>query len=158
MYFPPEWISRRCPALPDADINDFFRSVTKYLKRIYTCKKPVIAAVGGIALGGGFNLATVCDLIIASESAIFGHPELMFGLNPLVQSAPADRRGIKGKGDHNVRSANRCQGGTADRSRQQGCPAGEIDGGGGVDGPGTGKEVTQSHRGHQKDLRYSAPP
>jgi enoyl-CoA hydratase/carnithine racemase len=43
----------------------------------------VIAAVGGIALGGGFNLATFCDLIIASESAIFGHPELKFGLNPL---------------------------------------------------------------------------
>ncbi len=70
-------------ALTDADINDFFSSVTKYLKRIYTCKNPVIAAVGGIALGGGFNLATICDLIIASESAIFGHPELMFGLNPL---------------------------------------------------------------------------
>jgi len=70
-------------ALKDADINDFFSSVTKYLKRIYTCKNPVIAAVGGIALGGGFNLATICDLIIASESAIFGHPELMFGLNPL---------------------------------------------------------------------------
>jgi enoyl-CoA hydratase len=69
--------------LPDEDINDFFHSVTKYLKRIYTCKKPVIAAVGGIALGGGFNLATICDLIIASESAIFGHPELMFGINPL---------------------------------------------------------------------------
>lgn len=69
--------------LPDADINDFFRSLTRYLKRIYNCKKPVIAAVGGIALGGGFNLVTFCDLIIASESAIFGHPELMFGLNPL---------------------------------------------------------------------------
>jgi enoyl-CoA hydratase/carnithine racemase len=70
-------------ALPDAEINDYFRSITKYLKRIYTCKKPVIAAVGGIALGGGFNLATFCDLIVASESAIFGHPELKFGLNPL---------------------------------------------------------------------------
>jgi enoyl-CoA hydratase/carnithine racemase len=70
-------------ALPDAEINDYFRSITKYLKRIYTCRKPVIAAVGGIALGGGFNLATFCDLIIASESAIFGHPELKFGLNPL---------------------------------------------------------------------------
>jgi len=69
--------------LPDAEINPFFQSVTKYLKRIYNCKKPVIAAVGGIALGGGFNLVTFCDLIIASESAIFGHPELMFGLNPL---------------------------------------------------------------------------
>jgi enoyl-CoA hydratase/carnithine racemase len=69
--------------LPDAQIPDFFRAVTRYLKRIYGCKKPVIAAVGGIALGGGFNLATFCDLIIASESAIFGHPELRFGLNPL---------------------------------------------------------------------------
>jgi len=70
-------------ALPDAEINDYFRSITKYLKRLYTCRKPVIAAVGGIALGGGFNLVTLCDLIIASESAIFGHPELKFGLNPL---------------------------------------------------------------------------
>jgi enoyl-CoA hydratase len=69
--------------LSDEDVSDFFHSVTKYLKSIYTCKKPVIAAVGGIALGGGFNLATICDLIIASESAIFGHPELMFGINPL---------------------------------------------------------------------------
>ncbi|MDD5712428.1 MAG: enoyl-CoA hydratase/isomerase family protein, partial [Smithellaceae bacterium] len=70
-------------ALPDGEIDDYFRSVTRYLKRIYLIKKPVIAAVGGIALGGGFNLATVCDLIVASESAIFGHPELKFGLNPL---------------------------------------------------------------------------
>jgi enoyl-CoA hydratase/carnithine racemase len=70
-------------ALPDTEIKDYFRTITKYLKIIYTCKKPVIAAVGGIALGGGFNLVTFCDLIIASESAIFGHPELKFGLNPL---------------------------------------------------------------------------
>lgn len=69
--------------LPDSEINDYFRTITRYLKKIYTCKKPVIAAVGGIALGGGFNLVTFCDLIIASESAIFGHPELKFGLNPL---------------------------------------------------------------------------
>lgn len=70
-------------ALPDLDTDDFFKSIVGCLKRIYTCRKPVIAAVGGIALGGGFNLAIVCDLIIASESAIFGHPELKFGLNPL---------------------------------------------------------------------------
>jgi enoyl-CoA hydratase/carnithine racemase len=54
----------------------------KYLKKIYSCKKPVIAAVGGIALGGGFNLVTICDLVVASESAIFCHPELKFGFNP----------------------------------------------------------------------------
>lgn len=69
--------------LPESEIDDFFRNLAVYQKKIYTCKKPVIAAVGGIALGGGFNLATFCDLIIASESAIFSHPELKFGLNPL---------------------------------------------------------------------------
>lgn len=53
------------------------------LQRIYGFRKPVIAAVSGIALGGGFNLVTVCDLVIASETAIFGHPELKLGLNPL---------------------------------------------------------------------------
>lgn len=67
----------------EGEIDEYFGSMIKYLKKIYTFRKPVIAAVSGIALGGGFNLATVCDLIIASETAIFGHPELKFGLNPL---------------------------------------------------------------------------
>jgi enoyl-CoA hydratase/carnithine racemase len=70
-------------ALTEDEIDDYFKAIIRYLERIYTFKKPVIAAVGGIALGGGFNLATVCDMIVASESAIFGHPELKFGLNPL---------------------------------------------------------------------------
>jgi enoyl-CoA hydratase len=71
-------------ALPDGEIDDYFATMISYLQKIYCFKKPVIAAVGGIALGGGFNLATVCDMIIASETAIFGHPELKFGLNPLL--------------------------------------------------------------------------
>ena len=70
-------------ALSDEEVAPYFGSILQYLKKIYTYRKPVIAAVGGIALGGGFNITTVCDLIIASESAIFGHPELKFGLNPL---------------------------------------------------------------------------
>lgn len=69
--------------VPNGELEEYFSSMIKYLKKIYTFRKPVIAAVSGIALGGGFNLATVCDLIIASETAIFGHPELKFGLNPL---------------------------------------------------------------------------
>lgn len=69
--------------LSDEEIQPFFDSILRYLDRIYNYDKPVIAAVGGIALGGGFNIATVCDFIVASESAIFGHPELKFGLNPL---------------------------------------------------------------------------
>jgi enoyl-CoA hydratase/carnithine racemase len=71
-------------ALPDGEIDDYFATMISYLQTIYSFKKPVIAAVGGIALGGGFNLATVCDMIVASETAIFGHPELKFGLNPLL--------------------------------------------------------------------------
>ncbi|MCX5835128.1 MAG: enoyl-CoA hydratase/isomerase family protein [Deltaproteobacteria bacterium] len=70
-------------ALMEDEIDDYFEAIIRYLQKIYTFQKPVIAAVGGIALGGGFNLASVCDMIVASESAIFGHPELKFGLNPL---------------------------------------------------------------------------
>jgi enoyl-CoA hydratase len=70
-------------ALPDVEIDECFDSMRRYLTKIYTCKKPVIAAVGGIALGGGFNLVTVSDLVVASEGAIFCHPELKFGINPL---------------------------------------------------------------------------
>jgi enoyl-CoA hydratase/carnithine racemase len=70
-------------ALTTDEIDDYFKSISHFLKQIHAFNKPVIAAVGGIALGGGFNLVTVCDMIIASESAIFSHPELKFGLNPL---------------------------------------------------------------------------
>jgi enoyl-CoA hydratase len=69
-------------AMPDEESDEFLKSMMKYLKKIYACKKPVIAAVGGIALGGGFNLVVICDLVVASESAIFCHPELKFGFNP----------------------------------------------------------------------------
>jgi enoyl-CoA hydratase/carnithine racemase len=69
-------------SMPDDEGDEFLKSMMKYLKKIYSCKKPVIAAVGGIALGGGFNLVTICDLVVASESAIFCHPELRFGFNP----------------------------------------------------------------------------
>jgi enoyl-CoA hydratase/carnithine racemase len=69
-------------SLPNEEGDEFLESMMKYLKKIYSYKKPIIAAVGGIALGGGFNLLTICDLVVASESAIFCHPELQFGFNP----------------------------------------------------------------------------
>ena len=50
--------------------------------RIRTIRKPVIAAVSGWILGGGCEIAMSCDMIIASESAMFGQPEVTLGVIP----------------------------------------------------------------------------
>lgn len=56
--------------------------ITRNWERVKTCRKPVIAAVAGFALGGGCELAMSCDIIIAAETAKFGQPEIKLGIVP----------------------------------------------------------------------------
>lgn len=63
---------------PGTHLSDFVGSWDR-LSRI---RKPVVAAVAGFALGGGCELAMMCDIIIAAESATFGQPEITLGVMP----------------------------------------------------------------------------
>ena len=63
-------------------VDMLLRDSIKRWDRIRQIKKPIIAAVSGYCLGGGCELAMTCDLIIASESAQFGQPEVNLGVMP----------------------------------------------------------------------------
>ncbi|MBV9996908.1 MAG: enoyl-CoA hydratase [Caulobacteraceae bacterium] len=56
--------------------------ITRNWERVTRCRKPVIAAVAGFALGGGCELAMMCDFIIAADNARFGQPEINLGVIP----------------------------------------------------------------------------
>ena len=63
----------------DVYFEDF---ITKGWERVTTCRKPIVAAVAGYALGGGCEVAMMCDFIVCAKSARFGQPEVSLGTMP----------------------------------------------------------------------------
>src|SRR5208282_5339446 len=63
----------------DVYLSDF---ITVGWERVTTCRKPIIAAVAGYALGGGCEMAMMCDFILAADNARFGQPEIKLGTIP----------------------------------------------------------------------------
>ncbi|GAB7521758.1 enoyl-CoA hydratase [Paraburkholderia sp. 2C] len=63
----------------DAYKNDY---ITRNWEAVRRIRKPIIAAVAGFALGGGCELAMLCDIIIAADTAKFGQPEIKLGIMP----------------------------------------------------------------------------
>jgi enoyl-CoA hydratase/carnithine racemase len=70
-------------AMAERSFQDILeRSTIAYWRRIASTKTPMIAAVSGFALGGGCELALLCDMIVASDTAEFGQPEITLGIIP----------------------------------------------------------------------------
>ena len=71
-------------AMKDWSYMDVYRTdyITRNWETLKRVRKPVIAAVAGYALGGGCELAMMCDIIIAADSARFGQPEIKLGVIP----------------------------------------------------------------------------
>lgn len=69
--------------MADLDFIDAYKSdfIGRW-ERLSRCRKPVIAAVAGYALGGGCEIAMMCDFIIAADTAKFGQPEINLGVMP----------------------------------------------------------------------------
>jgi len=63
----------------EAYTQDF---ITRGWERVGQCRKPVVAAVAGVALGGGCEVAMMCDIVIAADTARFGQPEILLGTMP----------------------------------------------------------------------------
>ncbi len=64
---------------PETYLEDF---ITVGWERVAQCRKPVVAAVAGFALGGGCEIAMMCDIVIAADTARFGQPEITLGTIP----------------------------------------------------------------------------
>jgi enoyl-CoA hydratase len=71
-------------AMKDWSYMDVYKTdfITRNWESLRSVRKPVIAAVAGVALGGGCELAMMCDIVIAADNAKFGQPEIKLGIIP----------------------------------------------------------------------------
>lgn len=70
-------------ALRDRTFGEaLFHPTATFWKQVAACRTPLVAGVSGFALGGGCELALACDMIVASETAQFGQPEITLGIIP----------------------------------------------------------------------------
>lgn len=79
------WMRASLDLSVDANIADAQR-MSDMFRAIDNCSKPVIGQIHGAALGGGAGLAAVCDIVIASDDAVFGFTEVKLGIIPAVIS------------------------------------------------------------------------
>ncbi len=66
--------------LAGGKMQEIFAQAVAYHRKVYTFPKPLIAAVNGPALAGGMDLAVMCDVRIAAETATFGQPQVRLGI------------------------------------------------------------------------------
>ncbi len=86
------------------DMAEIFAESMAYHRRVYTFSKPLIAAVNGPALGGGCDLAALCDFRIAATTAVFGQPQVRFGapaiydlMRTIIGTGPAREMCLTGR-------------------------------------------------------------
>lgn len=65
--------------LASGAMAEVFEEAVEYHHRVYNFAKPLVAAVNGAALGGGCDLAAMCDFRLAASTAVFGQPQVRFG-------------------------------------------------------------------------------
>ena len=113
--------------LPPEKVKEFIYTIRDLFTRIELLSKPVIAAVNGIALGGGTELALACDIRIASATAAMGLTETRLAIIPGGRrdpaAAPADRQG-QGQGTDIHRPPGESRRGAVHRPGEPGVRAG----------------------------------
>ncbi|WP_128904754.1 enoyl-CoA hydratase/isomerase family protein [Halorubrum amylolyticum] len=79
-----EWLGNQANSV--TEVKDIMSSFHRTITEIHECPMPVIAAVNGAAVGGGFSLALLADIILASDTAFFEHSFVRIGLIPDLAS------------------------------------------------------------------------